>query len=105
MAGAGRQAPGTARWQKAFASQGRKACFLEKKQQKTFDHFGFGLSGLAQPSFAKIFLVLFFKKELLSATWPLLGVFTLRPPGQLPKKKNPYFLARLARPMRSNMAR
>jgi hypothetical protein len=27
------------------ASQGRKAVFFEKKKQKTFDHFGFGLSG------------------------------------------------------------
>jgi hypothetical protein len=26
-------------------AMGRKACFFEKKQQKTFDHFGFGLFG------------------------------------------------------------
>jgi hypothetical protein len=58
--------------------------FFEKKNQKTFDHFGFGLSGRAQPSFRKSFLVLFFKKERLSATWAWLGVLTFRLPGQLP---------------------
>jgi hypothetical protein len=40
---------------KQFASQGRKACFFEKKQQKTFDHFGCALSGWAQPRVAKVF--------------------------------------------------
>jgi hypothetical protein len=38
-----------------FASQGRKACFFEKKQQKTFDHLGFGLSGQAEARCAKSF--------------------------------------------------
>jgi hypothetical protein len=44
-----------------FASQGRKACFFEKqaaparREAKTLDHFGFGLSGPARPSFAKVF--------------------------------------------------
>jgi hypothetical protein len=55
----------------------RKAFFFEKKQQTTFDHFGFGLSGYAQPGFA-----LFFKKDRLSAMWPCLGVLTFRLAGQ-----------------------
>jgi hypothetical protein len=59
-AGAGRGRDGATT---QFASQGRKACFFEKKQQKTFDHFGFGLSGLAQPSFAKVFWFFFSKKN------------------------------------------
>jgi hypothetical protein len=29
-------------------AQGRKVCFFEKKQQKTFDYFGFGLAGIEQ---------------------------------------------------------
>jgi hypothetical protein len=44
--------------------EGRKAFFFEKKKQKTFGCFGFGLSGEAQPR-VKSFLVLFFKKEPL----------------------------------------
>jgi hypothetical protein len=44
-------------------SEGRKACFFEKKQQKTFDHLGFGLSGQAQPSLARVFWFFFFKKN------------------------------------------
>jgi hypothetical protein len=32
-------------------------------KQKTFDPFGFGLSGLARPSFAKVFWFFFLKKN------------------------------------------
>jgi hypothetical protein len=46
-------------------SKGRKACFFEKKQQKTLDHFGFGLSGWARPSFAKVFWFFFSNKKAL----------------------------------------
>jgi hypothetical protein len=52
---------------------GRPA-FLKKRRrpsggkQNTFDHFGFGLSGQAEAGFRRSFLVLFFKKERLSAT-------------------------------------
>jgi hypothetical protein len=38
------------------------AFFFEKKKQKTFDHFGFGLSGPARPSFAKVFWFFFQKR-------------------------------------------
>jgi hypothetical protein len=33
----------------ALNGEGKKACFFEKKQQKTFDCSGFGLSGKAVP--------------------------------------------------------
>jgi hypothetical protein len=52
---------------------GRPA-FLKKKaapargKQKTFDHFGFGLSGLAEAKFRKSFLLLFFKEYPDSVT-------------------------------------
>jgi hypothetical protein len=59
-AGAGRVGGGATT---PFASTGRKAFFFEKKKQKTFDHFGFGLSGWAQPSFAKVFWFFFSKKN------------------------------------------
>jgi hypothetical protein len=41
----------------------RKHVFFEKKQQKTFIHFGFGLSGEAQPRLAKVFWFFFSKKN------------------------------------------
>jgi hypothetical protein len=41
---------------------GRPA-FLKKRSKKTFDHFGFGLSGKAQPSFARVFGFFFSKKN------------------------------------------
>jgi hypothetical protein len=37
--------------------------FFWKKEAKTFVHFGFGLSGWAQPSFAKVFWFFFSKKN------------------------------------------
>jgi hypothetical protein len=44
-----------------------RASFLKKKKQKTFDYFGFGLSGIGSAQTRKSFLVLFFKKEPLSS--------------------------------------
>jgi hypothetical protein len=44
-------------------TRGRKAFFFEKKKQKTFTYFGFGLSGYAQPRLVKFFG--FLKKEPL----------------------------------------
>jgi hypothetical protein len=41
-AGAGRGGGGATT---QFASQGQEGLFFKKKQQKTLDHFGFGLSG------------------------------------------------------------
>jgi hypothetical protein len=46
-------------------------------------HFGFGLSGSAEAKFRKSYLVLFFKKQRLSATWALPGVLPFRLPGHL----------------------
>jgi hypothetical protein len=48
------------------AQQGRKHFFFEKKQQKTFIHFGFGFSGEAQPKLVKVFWFFFSKKNTLS---------------------------------------
>jgi hypothetical protein len=42
---------------------GGKAVFFEKKQQKTFGAFGFGLCGKAQPRLAKVFWFFFSKKN------------------------------------------
>jgi hypothetical protein len=39
-----------------------KACFFEKKKQKTFVSFGVGFAGEAQPSPAKIFWFFFAKR-------------------------------------------
>ncbi len=50
------------RWREEKAS-GRKVCFFEKKKQKTFFCFGFGLSGDAQPRLAKVFWFFFSKKN------------------------------------------
>jgi hypothetical protein len=47
--------------------------FFEKKNQKTFDCFGCGSSRIERALIRRSFLVLFFKKELLSAMWPSLG--------------------------------
>jgi hypothetical protein len=41
----------------------RKILFFEKKKQKTFDCFGFGLSGYAQPRLVKVFWFFFLKKN------------------------------------------
>jgi hypothetical protein len=38
--------------------------------KETFDHFGFGLSGWAQPIFAKVSWFFFSKKEPLSCPCP-----------------------------------
>jgi hypothetical protein len=43
-----------------------KHFFFEKKKQKTFDYFGFGFPGETEAK-SQSFLVLFFKKEPLSA--------------------------------------
>jgi hypothetical protein len=40
-----------------------KDFFFEKKKQKTFDYFGCGLSGWAQPRLAKVFWFFFSKKN------------------------------------------
>jgi len=40
-----------------------KAFFFEKKKQKTFDYFGFGLSGERGPKFVKVFWFFFSKKN------------------------------------------
>jgi hypothetical protein len=37
--------------------------FFEKKNQKTFVYFGFGLSGRAQPRQSKVFCFFFSKKK------------------------------------------
>jgi hypothetical protein len=44
-------------------ARGSKDFFFEKKKQKTFDYYGFGLSGSAQPRFAKVFWFFFSKKN------------------------------------------
>jgi hypothetical protein len=41
----------------------RKDFFFEKKKQKTFDSFGFGLSRIERAWIRKSFLVLFSKKN------------------------------------------
>jgi phospholipid transport system substrate-binding protein len=47
-------------------TRGRKPFFFEKKSQETFDPSGFGPCRLASTQFRKSFLLLFFKKEVLS---------------------------------------
>jgi len=47
----------------ASASEEGKVFFFEKKKQKTFGCFGFGLSGWAQPRLAKVFWFFFSKKN------------------------------------------
>jgi hypothetical protein len=53
--------------------------FFEKKQQKTFDHFGFGLSGLAEAELRKSFFGSFFQKRTAFRHWPLHGRFNVPP--------------------------
>jgi hypothetical protein len=43
--------------------EGRKAFFFEKKKQKTFGRFGFGLPGKAQSRLVKVFWFIFFQKR------------------------------------------
>ncbi len=45
--------------------KGRKQFFFEKKNQKTFDYFSYAILATSRLT-VKSFLVLFFKKELLS---------------------------------------
>jgi hypothetical protein len=47
------------------ARKQEKDFFFEKKKQKTFDPFGFGLR-IERVPICRSFLVLFFKKQLLS---------------------------------------
>jgi hypothetical protein len=47
----------------SFSACGRKAFFFEKKKQKTFDYFGFGLSRIGSAQFAKVFWFFFSKKN------------------------------------------
>jgi hypothetical protein len=42
---------------------GRKVFFFEKKKQKTFGPFGFGLSGQARLNVAEVFCFFFSKKK------------------------------------------
>jgi hypothetical protein len=54
---------------------GREVFLFEKKKQKTFARFGFGLSGKAQPRSAKVFWFFFSKKNILfflgaTTPWP-----------------------------------
>jgi hypothetical protein len=56
-----------------------KYFFFEKKKQKTFDYFGFGLPGATEAN-SQSFLVLFFKKEPLSAA--CLGIGATPTPGR-----------------------
>jgi len=44
-----------------------KNFFFEKKKQKTFDYFGFGLSGYSEPRLVKVFWFFFSKKNFLSS--------------------------------------
>jgi hypothetical protein len=50
-------------WITCVKASGRKVFFFEKKQQKTFGRFGFGLAGKAQPRLAKVFWFFFSKKS------------------------------------------
>jgi hypothetical protein len=43
--------------------EGKKIFFFEKKKQKTFIRFGFGLSGNAQPRRVKVFWFFFSKQN------------------------------------------
>jgi hypothetical protein len=52
--------PGSRREAKA---SGGKACFFEKKQQKTFGCFDFGAAGDAQPRGSNVFRFIFSKKH------------------------------------------
>jgi hypothetical protein len=52
--------PGSRREAKA---SGGKACFFEKKQQKTFGRFAFGAAGDAQPRGSKVFCFFFSEKK------------------------------------------
>jgi hypothetical protein len=52
--------------QRLSCSMQKKSFFFEKKKQKTFDCFGFGLSGRAQPKVAKVFWFFFSKKNRFS---------------------------------------
>jgi hypothetical protein len=47
-------------------ASGRKAFFFEKKKQKTFVHFGFGLAGESEAHVAKVFCFFFSKKKFFS---------------------------------------
>jgi hypothetical protein len=98
----GGNCPGSPRSKKA---SGRKAFFFEKKKQKTFVHFCFGLAGESETHFAKVFWFFFFKKELLTLSCGGGTVFVLEPLerarwpnsapralclGGLPKRSPPY---------------
>jgi hypothetical protein len=65
-----------------------KRCFFEKKQQKTFDDFGFGSQERPKPN-SQSFLVLFFKKEPLSTACLSPALDISRLPRQL--EKSPCF--------------
>jgi hypothetical protein len=55
-------------WAGALVS--KEVCFFEKKKQKTFTHAAnasFKSANFLLPAISKSFLVLFFKKELLSS--------------------------------------
>jgi hypothetical protein len=41
----------------------QRACFFEKKKQKTFDYFGFGVAGWNEARVAKVFWFFFSKKN------------------------------------------
>jgi hypothetical protein len=45
--------------------EGRKDFFFEKKKQKTFGRFGFGVAGIGSAQFAKVFWFFFSKKNCL----------------------------------------
>jgi hypothetical protein len=44
-----------------------KVVFFEKKKQKSFDSFGFGFSGWAQPGFARVVWCFFSEANILSS--------------------------------------
>jgi hypothetical protein len=59
--------------------------FLKKRSKKLLIILASACPDRLSQVSQMFFLVLVFKKEPLSATWPLLGVFMFRLPGQLPK--------------------
>jgi hypothetical protein len=61
--------------------------FFEKKNQKTFVPFGFGLSGVAQPSLPKFFASFFQKRRPCLKTSPAAARRGLSPPARPSPKK------------------
>jgi hypothetical protein len=43
--------------------RGRKDFFFEKKKQKTFEYFSFGVPGYSEAQFVKVFWFFFSKKN------------------------------------------